>query len=1017
MNRLKRVGLFLIFAIVAIIAVTMCTACDIFLPEETDFSKDTLPEISVEDDSPVLKSETSVKSSLSASVVLITVGNEKASGLLIDGDGTFVTDKNILVSAQNVNEITATVGETDYNDVKIIKVDENADLAVLKINDYVGSGRSFSLTAAISDKTDAYLVGYDTDLNLIIEKVFIFKNGSHVIVVRDDQEKQFLKGAVLVNASSGSVYGVYTTTGGNMSTAGGSYKVSSIEEQKDLGEELDLTMSEYQRSKEPCTVIVYNGMNSYRPEFTNSNIKWGTTLGELVNDNYWKELPEFSNPGHILTGFSVNYDETEEPSETIRDAEWKIRSDVTLTAEWQEIKFSLGEGVSLDSSYYDKTYFFDALGLEVSVEAGYVWCGFYRDDNLLAGYTSDNPLRCNAAIKDASSTVTIEARTATLEFSANIDDMATLGIQKQYEENSYYKINERITLTASTTKDYDFLGWYDGETLQSQSLTYSFRVTDENKNYVAKWDVVRLTLESNLSETGEYYIIADATVSFDLNGASGTAPANQIGGGTLTYPDIPTRDGYVFAGWYDNSACTGAPFDFTAEYNENIVLYAKWIAHEGDGVWHVGNSYEDLYLYGQTSSDRKYYAFVPLVSETILFCSEENGCDTFGYLYNSEKSWLAENDDYNGRNFMITYEVTAGQLYYVSPAGYNNNEGTADIYLSGTAKPSAGGTLGQTKTTSVIVGVGDTITVVAETSSGCTWLGWYDGDDLISTDESYSYTIGDSDVTLTATWDGDFIKLISDTEDAGEQYFSTGVVMFNLNGASGTAPATQTGTLTYPDIPTRAGYVFAGWYDNSACTGAPFDFSVNHSGITTLYAKWIPYSADGVMIVGCTYENLYLYYRNSSDRKYYAFVPLVSEDITIYATSSWDTYVYLYNSNKGYLTEDDDGGTGKNFSLTYSVTAGQLYYVCPAGYSKSGNADIHLDGNMKPSAGGGFNEVHSTGKSIAEGGETVVVVATVNEGYSFLGWYDDNDTCVSSELVFEYTASSSVTFTAKYRLI
>ena len=1011
MNKLKRVPLLLTVLTIVIIALATCTACDMFSTEQPDFSKELLPEISARDDEPLLKSETTVRDSISDSIVLITIGDRVASGLIIDNTGTFVTDKGFLSQAVSSSEaIFVRAGETDYTDVKVVKRDLGSDLAVLKINGYVGSGRSFSLSSTISDRSTAYLVGYDTDRETAIEKVFILNKGDHAVVIRENTDRTFLKGAVLADAASGKVYGVYTTTG-DVTTKGGSYKVSSIEAQKNIGDDVDLTIPEFQRSTKPCVVNVQG------TSWSDCEVDWGTSLISLMDQYYMREYSDFANPGHILTGFSIYNEETEETSVT-RDPDYKICSDMTITPEWQEIGFVAGEGVTLDSGYADKTYYFDALNVEVSVQDGYVWCGFYRGDKSLST-ASDNPLKCNAAIKDASSKVTIEARTTTFDYKSNYDEISHIGIRKQYQGTLYYRVGEKITLTATADTEVDFLGWYDGETLLSQDTTCTITLTAEEKHYVAKWDVLRITLESNLPETGEYYMLEEGRVTFDLNGVSGTAPASQTG--TLTYPDIPTREGYVFAGWYDNAACEGTPFDFSANHSGTTTLYAKWIAHEGDGVWHVGNSYERLTMYSQNSSDMKYYAFVPLVSETITFYSSNNSSDTVGFLYDSEKVKLKYDDDgaNDNRNFKITHSVTAGQLYYVSPTAYGTGNTDADIHLLGTAKPSDGGTVENKKITSSIVSAGAEVTVYAEETE-YTWLGWYNGDILVSSEYSFDFRIPDGDVTLTATWQVYNIELSSNVTGGGEQYFSGGMVVFNLNGASGTAPAPQTGTLTYPDIPTRAGYVFAGWYDNAACEGTPFDFTANHRGTTTLYAKWIAHSGNDVWYVGSVHNNLYTYSATATSiKQYYAVVPLVSGQITFYSTyaeSNLDTIGTIYDSNKNSLGSNDDGGDGRNFKLTYNVTAGQLYYVSVVGYNtKAGYSNIYLTGTSKPSDGGNI-EKYVGEKGVAPG-ESVTICATVNDGYNFLGWYDESDGLVSSDPIYTYVPKESARLTAKYEEI
>ena len=52
----------------------------------------------------------------------------------------------------------------------------------------------------------------------------------------------------------------------------------------------------------------------------------------------------------------------------------------------------------------------------------------------------------------------------------------------------------------------------------------------------------------------------------------------------ISVPEAPTRDGYVFAGWYTDEECTdGNKFDFTADggtVDVDTTLYAKWVEEE-----------------------------------------------------------------------------------------------------------------------------------------------------------------------------------------------------------------------------------------------------------------------------------------------------------------------------------------------------------------------------------------------------------------------------------------------------
>ncbi len=81
-----------------------------------------------------------------------------------------------------------------------------------------------------------------------------------------------------------------------------------------------------------------------------------------------------------------------------------------------------------------------------------------------------------------------------------------------------------------------------------------------------------------------------------------------------------------------------------------------------------------------------------------------------------------------------------------------------------------------------------------------------------------------------------------------EEEDRTRTISFDLNGAPGTPPEPQIvpigGKGVEPQKPTRAGYVFAGWYPNSQCVGFEW-FSHRNTGRhnrvdedITLYAKW-----------------------------------------------------------------------------------------------------------------------------------------------------------------------------------
>lgn len=64
-------------------------------------------------------------------------------------------------------------------------------------------------------------------------------------------------------------------------------------------------------------------------------------------------------------------------------------------------------------------------------------------------------------------------------------------------------------------------------------------------------------------------------VSFETAGGTPVAASQVKASDTVTTPAEPTRQGYKFAGWYEDATYTH-PVVFPLSVNENKVLYAKW---------------------------------------------------------------------------------------------------------------------------------------------------------------------------------------------------------------------------------------------------------------------------------------------------------------------------------------------------------------------------------------------------------------------------------------------------------
>ena len=69
---------------------------------------------------------------------------------------------------------------------------------------------------------------------------------------------------------------------------------------------------------------------------------------------------------------------------------------------------------------------------------------------------------------------------------------------------------------------------------------------------------------------------AGVKVSFSAGEGSKVDFQTTAANGSIAKPADPTREGYTFAGWYTDEACTEA-YDFSAAVTADMTLYAKWV--------------------------------------------------------------------------------------------------------------------------------------------------------------------------------------------------------------------------------------------------------------------------------------------------------------------------------------------------------------------------------------------------------------------------------------------------------
>lgn len=113
---------------------------------------------------------------------------------------------------------------------------------------------------------------------------------------------------------------------------------------------------------------------------------------------------------------------------------------------------------------------------------------------------------------------------------------------------------------------------------------------------------------------------------------------------------------------------------------------------------------------------------------------------------------------------------------------------------------------------------GDTVTISATANKGYVFVGWYNGDNLISTDSDYSFIMGNSNISYTAK----FENLPNVVLECDSKRGSVTGGKYYIKGSHVTITARA-----------RDGYSFIGWYNGEevVSTDANYNFVIGDSDV------------------------------------------------------------------------------------------------------------------------------------------------------------------------------------------
>ena len=558
------------------------------------------------------------------------------------------------------------------------------------------------------------------------------------------------------------------------------------------------------------TVFASFSINQYTISFETSG---GTTVSEITQD-YGTAVSAPAQPSK--TGYEfVGWYESD-PSELYVFTTIPAR-DVRLTAAWSlvtyDIIYNLDGGVN---GANPSGYTIESATIELAdaTKRGYEFVGWFSDSGLGVEVTS---------IEAGSyGDVELFAGWEVIEYDItyHLPDGAT------HANPETYTVETDITSFEDGVKTgYTFDGWFADADLEQRVTSYGGGAIGVIELW-AGFTANEYTVWLDGKEQAAY------TIDFDLGGAEGNVPAQVVTAEVgLTVPEAPQWEGRVFAGWYDNAECEGLPYDFSGTVTTSRTLYAKWVVPQGTPVA-VGGEYSASI----DGTAMHKVSVVPLVSGNVTLTTT-GSIDTIAWLYDAEGNLLKANDDggADGSNFLIVYNMTAGQEYVLEFRGYSRAaSGTATLTVAGRTEAADGGTASDISGSKVVTFDGEfTLPVPAERDN---WLfrGWADEDGVMYTDATGAgIRVWDKaeETVLVSVWEADG---------------------FTVSFVTGQGTPVEEVVLPYGArldvneyVTTRDGYSFVGWFESSA-DADPYDASTMPDHDVTLYAKWTAYNLDNI---------------------------------------------------------------------------------------------------------------------------------------------------------------------------
>ncbi|TQS83029.1 hypothetical protein A3207_03560 [Candidatus Methanomassiliicoccus intestinalis] len=422
---------------------------------------------------------------------------------------------------------------------------------------------------------------------------------------------------------------------------------------------------------------------------------------------------------------------------------------------------------------------------------------------------------------------------------------------------------------------YTLDGWYSDESFTTIWDFNADKMPAENIDLYAKWTLITYKISFNLA--GGPGSIQDMDYTVEIS---------------ITLP-TPTREGYVFMGWYENdgkfeyimgqtlgnhslvakwtaenytitymdgdselTAESGWPITYTSERATDLPASATKTGYKFAGWYTNADCSGDpvTSIPAQSTGDKVFYAKWTPITYTVIF--DANGgtgsMSNQTFTYDEAKS-LSENTftkDYHsfiGWSLVADGDVKYGNSETVSGLIAEEN-GQVRLYAVWTPTKykityDLDGGINNPENISEYTYETETISILPPSKEGYTIKNWTrilpDGTEKSSKGEAVVIT--NKGTYLQCRELGGRIDF-GDLHLIANYTINQYTITFNSNGGSEVSAVTQdyNTPVTKPDNPTKTGYTFAGWYKDNNTFHEKWDFNTDKvpAENITLYARW-----------------------------------------------------------------------------------------------------------------------------------------------------------------------------------